>query len=124
MFFYDKFSYSLYALTWSGPPTHEKNYSMWLDKGSYLHPCYTGKKVSHFFTFFSFRTRKVKKSGRFYFFSCFKKLEKSTSVLHFSSSQVTFFVQKTQKEHRRQKTQNDDRFNPISSQYSPFYNLF
>jgi hypothetical protein len=35
-----------------------------------------GKKLSHFFTFFSFRTRKVEKSGWFYFFSSFKKLEK------------------------------------------------
>jgi hypothetical protein len=39
-------------------------------------PMLYGKKLSHFCTFFCFRTRKVEKSSWFYFFSSFKKLEK------------------------------------------------
>jgi hypothetical protein len=68
-----------------GSPTNSPSHSLYL----VLTPMLYGKKLSHFFTFFSFRTRKVEKSGWFYFFSSFKKLEKSTPVLYFYSSQVT-----------------------------------
>jgi len=76
-----------------------------------------GKKLSHFFTFFSFQTRKVEKSGWFYFFSSFKKLEKKYASFILLLLSCYFFNTEDTEKHKTTTTQGMTI--PMSSKYSP-----
>jgi hypothetical protein len=64
-----------------------------------------GEKLSHFFTFFSFQTRKVEKSGWFYFFSSFKKLEKKYASFILLLLSSYFFNTEDTEKHKTTNTQ-------------------
>jgi hypothetical protein len=81
---------------------------------SNLTPLLCGKKLSHFFTFFSFQTRKVEKSG---WFSSFKKLEKKYASFILLLLSSYFFNTEDTEKHKTTTTQGMT--TPMSSKYSP-----